>query len=187
MGAGNGLHERCGSNMECHGRFLWTTKRSSVPPAKAGQDRRSCRRRSWSTTARSTSPNTSPVRAQTPSTGRRSPGHPTLPAAQDSDNVKDRLPQRLRSTVGRRMTDAYHADAALPSRAGPRGRRARSSRGCARAQTAVIPDLLTRPLLHFNQKKDTKVQMHRPENCWRMASNVCTCRPDHRTPALSSL
>ncbi len=28
-------------------------------------------------------------------------------------NVKDRLPQRLRSTVGRRMTDAYHASSAL--------------------------------------------------------------------------
>lgn len=32
-------------------------------------------------------------------------------------NVKDRLPQRLRSTVGRRMTDAYHADSALEAEA----------------------------------------------------------------------
>jgi putative transposase len=80
-------------------------------------------------------------------------------------NVKDHLPQRLCSTVGRRMTDAYHADSALPSRAGPRGCCARSSRGCARARTrtAVIPDLLTRPLLHSNRKKDARVQMHRQE------------------------
>jgi transposase-like protein len=32
-------------------------------------------------------------------------------------NVKDRLPQRLRSTVGRRMTDAYHAGSALEAEA----------------------------------------------------------------------
>jgi putative transposase len=32
-------------------------------------------------------------------------------------NVKDHLPQRLRSTVGRRMTDAYHADSALEAEA----------------------------------------------------------------------
>jgi transposase-like protein len=32
-------------------------------------------------------------------------------------NVKDRLPQRLRSTVGRRMTDAYHAASALEAEA----------------------------------------------------------------------
>ena len=32
-------------------------------------------------------------------------------------NVKDRLPQRLRSTVGRKMTDAYHAGSALEAEA----------------------------------------------------------------------
>ncbi len=32
-------------------------------------------------------------------------------------NVKDHLPQRLRSTVGRRMTDAYHAGSALDAEA----------------------------------------------------------------------
>ena len=32
-------------------------------------------------------------------------------------NVKDHLPQRLRSRVGRRMTDAYHADSALEAEA----------------------------------------------------------------------
>jgi len=32
-------------------------------------------------------------------------------------NVKDHLPQRLRSVVGRRMTDAYHADSALEAEA----------------------------------------------------------------------
>jgi putative transposase len=32
-------------------------------------------------------------------------------------NVKDYLPQRLRSSVGRRMTDAYHADSALEAEA----------------------------------------------------------------------
>jgi len=32
-------------------------------------------------------------------------------------NVKDHLPQRLRSSVGRRMTDAYHADSALEAEA----------------------------------------------------------------------
>jgi len=32
-------------------------------------------------------------------------------------NIKDHLPQRLRSTVGRRMTDAYHADSALEAQA----------------------------------------------------------------------
>lgn len=32
-------------------------------------------------------------------------------------NVKDHLPQRLRSTVGRRMTDAYHAASALEAEA----------------------------------------------------------------------
>ena len=33
-------------------------------------------------------------------------------------NVKDHLPQRLRSSVGRRMTDAYHASSALEAEAG---------------------------------------------------------------------
>jgi transposase-like protein len=32
-------------------------------------------------------------------------------------NIKDHLPQRLRSTVGRRMTEAYHADSALEAQA----------------------------------------------------------------------
>ena len=32
-------------------------------------------------------------------------------------NVKDHLPQRLRSIVGRRMTDAYHAGSALEAEA----------------------------------------------------------------------
>jgi hypothetical protein len=32
-------------------------------------------------------------------------------------NVKDHLPQRLRSSAGRRMTDAYHADSALEAEA----------------------------------------------------------------------
>jgi transposase-like protein len=32
-------------------------------------------------------------------------------------NVKDHLPQRLRSSVGRRMTDAYHAGSALEAEA----------------------------------------------------------------------
>jgi len=32
-------------------------------------------------------------------------------------NVKDHLPQRLRSSVGRKMTDAYHADSALQAEA----------------------------------------------------------------------
>ena len=32
-------------------------------------------------------------------------------------NVKDHLPQRLRSGVGRKMTDAYHADSALQAEA----------------------------------------------------------------------
>ena len=32
-------------------------------------------------------------------------------------NVKDRLPQRLRSSVGRKMTNAYHADSALEAEA----------------------------------------------------------------------
>ncbi|MGV7852595.1 transposase, partial [Mycobacterium kansasii] len=32
-------------------------------------------------------------------------------------NVKDHLPQRLRSIVGRRMTDAYHAESALEAQA----------------------------------------------------------------------
>ena len=32
-------------------------------------------------------------------------------------NVKDHLPQRLRSSVGRRMTDAYHADSAVEAEA----------------------------------------------------------------------
>jgi putative transposase len=32
-------------------------------------------------------------------------------------NVKDHLPQRLRASVGRRMTDAYHADSALEAEA----------------------------------------------------------------------
>jgi transposase-like protein len=32
-------------------------------------------------------------------------------------NVKDRLPQRLRSSIGRRMTDAYHAPSALEAEA----------------------------------------------------------------------
>jgi transposase-like protein len=32
-------------------------------------------------------------------------------------NVKDKLPQRLRSSVGRRMTDAYHAESVLEAEA----------------------------------------------------------------------
>ena len=32
-------------------------------------------------------------------------------------NVKDHLPQRLRASVGRRMTGAYHADSALQAEA----------------------------------------------------------------------
>ena len=32
-------------------------------------------------------------------------------------NVKDRLPQRLRSSVGRKMTDAFHAGSALEAEA----------------------------------------------------------------------
>jgi putative transposase len=32
-------------------------------------------------------------------------------------NVKDRLPQKLRNTVGRKMTEAYHADSALEAEA----------------------------------------------------------------------
>jgi putative transposase len=32
-------------------------------------------------------------------------------------NVKDHLPQRLRSSIGRKMTDAYHADSALEAEA----------------------------------------------------------------------
>ena len=32
-------------------------------------------------------------------------------------NVKDHLPQRLRGSVGRRMTDAYHAGSALEAEA----------------------------------------------------------------------
>jgi hypothetical protein len=31
--------------------------------------------------------------------------------------MKEHLPQRLRSTAGRRMTDAYHADSALETEA----------------------------------------------------------------------
>jgi hypothetical protein len=31
--------------------------------------------------------------------------------------VKDHLPQRLRSTVGRRMTDAYHAGSTVEAEA----------------------------------------------------------------------
>ena len=35
----------------------------------------------------------------------------------NAKNVKDHLPQRLRSSVGRRMTDAYHAGSALEAEA----------------------------------------------------------------------
>jgi hypothetical protein len=38
-------------------------------------------------------------------------------------HVKDILPQRLRSGVGRKMTDAYHADSALEAEAGKQFRR----------------------------------------------------------------
>jgi len=34
-----------------------------------------------------------------------------------TDNVKDHLPQRLRASVGRKMTDAYHAASALEAEA----------------------------------------------------------------------
>jgi putative transposase len=46
----------------------------------------------------------------------RSLGDPALPTAQDQ-NVKDHLPQRLRTSVGRKMTDEYHADSALEAEA----------------------------------------------------------------------
>jgi transposase-like protein len=46
--------------------------------------------------------------------------HPVIQRCQlyKERNVKDHLPQRLRSTVGRRMTDAYHADSPLQAEAG---------------------------------------------------------------------
>jgi transposase-like protein len=40
-------------------------------------------------------------------------GAPRQPFTRQIRNVKDHLPQRLRSSVGRKMTDAYHADSAL--------------------------------------------------------------------------
>ena len=45
--------------------------------------------------------------------------HPVIQRCQlhKTRNVKDHLPQRLRSTVGRRMTDAYHASSALQAEA----------------------------------------------------------------------
>jgi hypothetical protein len=45
--------------------------------------------------------------------------HPVIQRCQlhEIRNVKDHLPQRLRSTVGRRMTDAYHAGSALEAEA----------------------------------------------------------------------
>jgi transposase-like protein len=45
--------------------------------------------------------------------------HPVIQRCQlhKTRNVKDRLPQRLRSSVGRKMTDAYHAGSALEAEA----------------------------------------------------------------------
>jgi putative transposase len=45
--------------------------------------------------------------------------HPVIQRCQlhEVRNVKDHLPERLRSTVGRRMTDAYHAGSALEAEA----------------------------------------------------------------------
>ena len=45
--------------------------------------------------------------------------HPVIQRCQlhKTRNVKDHLPQRLRSSVGRRMTDAYHASSALQAEA----------------------------------------------------------------------
>ena len=45
--------------------------------------------------------------------------HPVIQRCQlhKTRNVKDHLPQRLRSSVGRRMTDAYHASSALEAEA----------------------------------------------------------------------
>src|SRR5258705_2293909 len=45
--------------------------------------------------------------------------HPVIQRCQlhKTRNVQDHLPQRLRSSVGRRMTDAYHADSALEAQA----------------------------------------------------------------------
>ena len=74
-------------------------------------------------------------------------------------NVKDHLPQRLRSTVGRRMTDAYHASSALGGRgraAGP-GERTRPhpprsggqpARGPARHPHGAAPGGFTDPGPH---------------------------------------
>jgi len=61
-------------------------------------------------------------------------------------NVKDHLPQRLRSSVGRRMTDAYHADSALEAEAALLAWRRNSTAltpgrrpACAKASTRRSP------------------------------------------------
>jgi putative transposase len=67
--------------------------------------------RVWASPARFWSGSTAPRRCVRPSSTcsitRR--GN----AVNHPDNVKDRLPQRLRGSVGRRDTDAYHADQRL--------------------------------------------------------------------------
>jgi hypothetical protein len=99
---------------------------------------------------------TSPARCSSGSTGPRRCARrcSTCSIARSSNavnctrfgNVKDHLPQRLRSSVGRKMTDAYHAGSALEADAALlapvlQGRlRQRNRRGPAQQVTAAIPE-----------------------------------------------
>ncbi|MGH3560126.1 MAG: IS256 family transposase [Mycobacterium sp.] len=65
-------------------------------------------------------------------------------------NVKDHLPQRLRSSVGRKMTDAYHADSALEAEAALRALAAELDRthpGAAASLREGLDETLT--VLHL--------------------------------------
>lgn len=67
-------------------------------------------------------------------------------------NVKEHLPQRLRSTVGRRMTDAYHADSALEAQAALLALAKELDRthpGAAASLREGLDETLTVPLAEF--------------------------------------
>jgi transposase-like protein len=88
-------------------------------------------------------------------------------------NVKDHVPQRLRSTVGRRMTDAYHAASALEAEAALLGLAAELDRthpGAAASLREGLHDTLT--VLRLGVAP-TLARTLRSTNCIESMISVC--------------
>jgi putative transposase len=88
-------------------------------------------------------------------------------------NVKDHLPQRLRSSVGRRMTDAYHASSALEAEAALLGLAKELDRthpGAAASLREGLDETLT--VLRLNVPP-TLARTLRSTNCIESMISVC--------------